>query len=69
MKTIILWLMITPGNWQVTTEVFATHTECHAAEKVLINLVERRWVLERYAVKDIYENGGGLAIMWWGCHR
>jgi len=70
MKTIILWLMITPGNWEVHTEVFATHAECHAAEKVLLMAVDKKWVLERFAIKDIYENGSNsFGMMWWGCHR
>ena len=60
--------MITPGNWQVFTEVFASHDECLEAEKVLIIAVNKDWVAERFAIQKIYNEGGGFAMMWWGCH-
>jgi len=63
--TLILWLMVSPGIWEVHTEVFKSQAECHRAEHVLMNAVPKyKW--DHF--KEIYEHGGGLGMMWIGCH-
>jgi len=66
--TLILWLMIAPGQWEVHTEVFASQAECHQAEHVLMDATNIKKVREVIAVREIYEHGGGLGIVWIGCH-
>jgi len=65
--TLILWLMITPGNWQVHTEVFKSEDECHQAEHVLMDATNIKKVREIIAVREIYEHGGGLGFFWISC--
>jgi len=67
--TIILWLMVTPGVWEGRTETCKTHAKCHIAEDVLRHASPPKNMPEILAIREIYDNGGGIGMFWIGCRE
>jgi len=74
MKTMMLWLMVQHGVWDVYTDVYKNAVECEKAHAVLLKAMPKidlsNHPKKRAHIRSLYMNGssGGAGMMFTECY-